>query len=510
MRADSALASYAGLPQNGGMRGLERTKERSTTPDTGPLASYRHDGFWCELYGCATSPSPHAAEVCARLATMNMADLRRRAQAAEHELFNLGITFTVYSDRDSIDRILPFDVIPRALSADDWQIIESGVQQRVHALNLFLHDLYHGQRILQDGVVPPELVLGNANFRPVMQGFDPPHGVYVHICGIDIVRDEHGAFRVLEDNARTPSGVSYVIENRYLMLRAFPDLLAGVKVRKVDQYGLKLHEAMAAIAPPGRTDPQIVLLSPGVYNSAYFEHVFLAREMGVPLVEPGDLVVDDERVYMRTTGGRARVDVIYRRIDDDFLDPEAFRPDSLLGVRGLMRAYRKGNVNLANAVGTGVADDKAVYAYMPRIIRYYLDQEPILANVDTHICREPEGLRHTLDHLEELVVKPVGASGGYGITVGPRASRAELDDCRRRITADPANYIGQPMVGLSVCPTLTDAGIEPRHVDLRPFAITGAGTWVLPGGLTRVALRRGSLIVNSSQGGGSKDTWVVA
>jgi uncharacterized circularly permuted ATP-grasp superfamily protein len=281
-------------------------------------------------------------------------------------------------------------------------------------------------------------------------------------------------------------------------------------VRKVDRYGLQLHDALAAIAPPGSADPQIVLLSPGVYNAAYFEHVFLARELGVPLVEPGDLVVDDDRVYMRTTAGRSRVDVIYRRIDDDFLDPEVFRPDSLLGVRGLMRAYRKGHVNLANAVGTGVADDKAVYAYMPRIIRYYLDQEPIIANVDTHICREPEGLRHTLDHLNELVVKPVGESGGYGITVGPRAGRAELEACRRRIEVDPANYISQPMVGLSVCPTLTEAGIEPRHVDLRPFAITGADTWVLPGGLTRVALRKGSLIVNSSQGGGSKDTWVVA
>jgi uncharacterized circularly permuted ATP-grasp superfamily protein len=350
-------------------------------------------------------------------------------------------------------------------------------------------------------------VLGNANFRPAMQGLAVPHGVYVHVCGIDIVRDEQGTFRVLEDNARAPSGVSYVIENHYLMLRAFPDLLSGVRVRKVDQYGMQLHEALAAIAPPGSADPQIVLLSPGVYNAAYFEHVFLARELGVPLVEPGDLVVDDDRVYMRTTAGRSRVDVIYRRIDDDFLDPEVYRPDSLLGV---MRAYRKGHVNLANAVGTGVADDKAVYAYMPRIIRYYLDQEPIIANVDTHICREPEGLRLTLDHLEELVVKPVGASGGYGITVGPRASSAELEDCRRRIEADPANYISQPMVGLSVCPTLTEAGIEPRHVDLRPFAITGAGTWVLPGGLTRVALRKGSLIVNSSQGGGSKDTWVVA
>ena len=475
-----------------------------------PLAGYDHDGFWCEMYGARTSPSPHAAGVCRRLSGMDLAELRRRAQAAEHELFNLGITFTVYSERGSIDRILPFDVIPRILSAEDWRIIETGVRQRVSALNAFLHDVYHEQKILKDGVVPPELVRGNANFRPAMQGVDLPHGVYVQICGIDIVRDEHGAFKVLEDNARTPSGVSYVIENRYLMQRAFPDLLEGVKVRKVDQYGQRLHEAMAAMAPASVADPQVVLLSPGVFNSAYFEHVFLAREMGVPLVEPGDLVIDQDRVFMKTTSGRSRVDVIYRRIDDEFLDPEAFRPDSLLGVPGLMRAYRKGRVNLANAVGTGVADDKAVYAYMPRIIEYYLSETPIIANVETHICREPDGLRYTLDHLDQLVIKPVGASGGYGITVGPRASRAELADCRTRLLADPANYISQPMIGLSVCPTLTEDGIEPRHVDLRPFAITGDTTWVLPGGLTRVALRQGSLIVNSSQGGGSKDTWVVA
>jgi uncharacterized circularly permuted ATP-grasp superfamily protein len=482
----------------------------SITAQANPLAGYDHDGFWCEMYGARKSPSPHAADVCGRLSDMDLAELRRRAQAAENELFNLGITFTVYSERGSIDRILPFDVIPRILSAADWRTIETGVRQRVSALNHFLHDIYHEQKILRDGVVPPELVRGNANFRPLMQGVDLPHGVYVHICGIDIVRDEQGAFKVLEDNARTPSGVSYVIENRYLMQRAFPDLLAGVKVRKVDQYGQRLHEAMTAIAPAGAADPQVVLLSPGVFNSAYFEHVFLAREMGVPLVEPGDLVIDQDRVYMKTTGGRSRVDVIYRRIDDEFLDPEAFRPDSVLGVPGLMRAYRKGRVNLANAVGTGVADDKAVYAYMPRIIEYYLSETPIIANVETHICGEPDGLRYTLGHLDQLVVKPVGASGGYGVLVGPRASPAELDDCRARLVADPANYISQPVIGLSVCPTLTKGGIEPRHVDLRPFAITGDQTWVLPGGLTRVALREGSLIVNSSQGGGSKDTWVVA
>jgi uncharacterized circularly permuted ATP-grasp superfamily protein len=334
--------------------------------------------------------------------------------------------------------------------------------------------------------------------------------VYGHICGIDIVRDDQGAFCVLEDNARTPSGVSYVIENRHLMRRAFADLMEGVNVRRVDPYGPRLHEALAAIAPAGSEAPQIVLLSPGVFNSAYFEHVFLAREMGVPLVEGQDLLVDDDRVWMKTVAGLAPVDVIYRRIDDAFLDPEAFNPTSLLGVPGLMRAYRKGRVALANAIGTGVADDKAVYAYMPRIIRYYLDQDPIIPNVETYICREERDLRYTLDHLEELVVKPVGESGGYGIVVGPRATRSEIEACRKQVAADPANYISQPMIRLSVCPTLTESGIEPRHVDLRPFAVTGESTWVLPGGLSRVALRAGSLVVNSSQGGGSKDTWVLA
>lgn len=476
--------------------------------DVGLFTSYDPAECFCELVGRRDAPAAHAEAVRERIASMDLAELHRRATAAERELFNLGITFTVYSDREAIDRILPFDLIPRILSVEDWNQIERGVRQRVRAINLFLHDVYHAQSILSDGVVPPDLVLGNPGFRKEMAGVDLPLGVYAHVAGIDIVRDDRGDFCVLEDNVRTPSGVSYVIENRTLMQRAFADLMEGVRVRRIDQYGPMLHEALSAMAPVG--DPQVVLLSPGVYNSAYFEHVFLAREMGVPLVEGPDLFVEDDRVFMRTTAGPARVDAIYRRIDDDFLDPEAFRPDSLLGVPGLMRAYRKGNVTLANAVGTGVADDKATYAYMPRIIRYYLDEEPILANVETHVCREPDGLRYTLDHLDELVIKPVGGSGGYGIVVGPQASRAELAAARARIEADPANFISQPMIRLSVCPTLTETGIEPRHVDLRPFAVTGADTWVLPGGLTRVALRRGSLIVNSSQGGGSKDTWVLA
>jgi uncharacterized circularly permuted ATP-grasp superfamily protein len=476
------------------------------------LDRYDPGGFYCEMLRCSAT-----AEIRDRLARMPIAEFKRRAAGAEQALYNLGITFTVYSDSQAIDRILPFDAIPRVLPSDDWELIERGVIQRVTALNLLLDDLYHEQKVLKDGVIPADLILGNANWRPLMRGLNVPHKAYVNICGTDIIRDEKGVFRVLEDNARTPSGVSYVIENRHMMLRSFPDLVDEIGLRSVDEYGIRLVAAMREIAPRnhsgiaagGKADPEIVLLSPGTYNSAYFEHVFLAREMGVPLVEGRDLFVENDRVYMRTTAGRARVDVIYRRINDDFLDPEAFRPDSALGVRGLMRAYFAGNVALANAIGTGVCDDKAVYAYMPRVIRYYLGEDPVLENVETNICREEESLRYTLDHLAELVVKPVGEAGGYGITIGPRASRAELDDCRAKLLADPSNYISQPCISLSVSPTLIDGEVEPRHVDLRPFAITGESTWVLPGGLTRVALRRGSLVVNSSQGGGSKDTWVL-
>ena len=396
------------------------------------------------------------------------------------------------------------------ITAHEWEVLEAGVKQRVAALNAFLHDIYHDRHIVKDGVVPGELVFGNSNYRAEMEGFAVRFNTYVHICGIDIVRNEAGEFRVLEDNARTPSGVSYVIENRHLMLRAFPDLMAGMRLRPVDDYGRRLRGALTEIAPEGVPDPQVVLLSPGIYNSAYFEHVFLSREMGVPLVEGADLTVENDRVYMRTTAGLRPVHTIYRRIGDDFLDPSVFRPESMLGVSGLMRAWRRGNVALANAVGTGVADDKAIYAYMPRIIRYYLDQDAILENVETNICREPEGLAYTLENLHRLVVKPVGESGGYGITIGPRATREQLETARAALLDDPANWISQPVIGLSVGPTLTENGIRPRHLDLRPFAVTGRSTWVLPGGLSRVALKEGSLVVNSSQGGGSKDTWVLA
>ena len=477
---------------------------------TGGLLEGYDSSFFCELMNGLEPGNPDLAMIRDRLSRMDLAELGRRAAAAEAELYNLGITFTVYSDRNAIDRILPFDLIPRVLTAREWDVIERGVIQRVTAINAFLWDIYHDQKILADGILPRALVLGNSNFRPEMMGLDVPLGVYVHVNGTDIVRDDAGRFLVLEDNARTPSGVSYVIENRHMTLRVLPDLAAGFRLRGVEEYGMRLRQALVDASPAGVLDPQVVLLSPGIYNSAYFEHVFLAREMGVPLVEGRDLIVENRRVYMRTIAGLRPVHAIYRRLNDDFLDPDVFRPDSQLGVRGLIDAWRAGNVAIANAVGTGVADDKAIYAYMPRIIRYYLDQDPILHNVDTRICAEPDGLQYTLDHLAELVVKPVGESGGYGLIIGPHASKAELEEFRAKLLADPANYISQPVISLSTSPTLCETAIEPRHVDLRPFAVTGRSTWVLPGGLSRVALRKNSLVVNSSQGGGSKDTWVLA
>ena len=477
---------------------------RNTWPDYDP------GRYFCELTRKRPGAGPVPYLLIKRLGRIGWDALRARASAAETELIDLGVTFTVYSDATAIDRILPFDCIPRVLTAGEWDLLERACIQRVAALNAFLGDIYGPGHIVRDGVIPAELVYGNSNYRPEMKDFPVPHGTYVHVCGIDIIRDEFGDFRVLEDNARTPSGVSYVIENRHLMLRTFPDLMAGIKLLPVDDYGRRLRAAMTEIAPGGDDDPQVVLLSPGIYNSAYFEHVFLAREMGVPLVVGADLVVENERVYMRTISGLRRVHTIYRRLNDDFLDPAVFRPDSMLGVRGLISAWKAGNVAIANAVGTGVADDKAVYAYMPRIIKYYLGEEALIQNVETHICREAEGLQYTLDNLHKLVTKPVGESGGYGITIGPRASKEELDVARASILADPGNWISQPMIGLSVAPTLAEEGIGPRHLDLRPFIVTGNESWVLPGGLTRVAMKRGSLIVNSSQGGGSKDTWVLA
>ena len=474
------------------------------------LDGYDPGDFYCELLGTDKEPGAQIAPLWHCLETSELTSLRQRAADAERELFNLGITFTVYTEKDAIDRILPFDVIPRVLSASAWSKVEAGVKQRVKALNLFLHDVYHDRKILNDGIVPAKLVLTNPCYRPEMVGLDLPHGTYIHINGTDIVRDPKGEFLVLEDNGRSPSGVSYVVENRHLMQRAFPDLMQGLKVRPVSDYGKRLLGKLREVAPAGVDNPSVVLLSPGIFNSAYFEHVFLAREMGVPLVEGRDLLVDDDRVYAHTIAGLDPVHVIYRRINDDFLDPEVFNPTSMLGVPGLLRAMRRGTVALANAIGTGVADDKAVYAYVPRIIRYYLDEEPVLENVETHICAEPEGLAYTLANLERLVLKPVGESGGYGIVIGPKSSKAEIEEATAKLKADPGNFISQPMIDLSVSPTLMEGGARPRHVDLRPYAVTGRDTWVLPGGLTRVALKEGSLIVNSSQGGGTKDTWVLA
>lgn len=486
------------------------SQTQSQAQPFGVLHGYDPGLNFCEMMRPGMPPDPGLNLLISRLAAMPIESLRRRSADAERDLLERGITFTVYSDANAIDRILPFDLIPRVITAQEWQQIETGVIQRVRALNMFLHDIYHDRRILADGIIPRELVLGNSGYCEAMVGFTPPLGTYVHVCGTDIVRDEQGRFMVLEDNARTPSGVAYVVENRHMTARVLSDLMAGLSVRGVDEYGLRLHNAMVEIAPPSIAEPQVVLLSPGIFNSAYFEHVFLAREMGIPLVEGQDLTVEDGRVWMRTTAGLAPVHTIYRRLNDDFLDPAVFNPDSMLGVRGLIEAWKSGAVSIANAIGTGVADDKAVYAYMPRIIRYYLSEEPILPNVDTKICAEPDALAYTLDHLHELVVKPVAESGGYGLLIGPHATKAQLDEFRRRLKENPSNYISQPTLKLSVSPTLADAGVRPRHVDLRPFAITGRNTWVLPGGLTRVALREGTLVVNSSQGGGSKDTWVLA
>nr|WP_244574499.1 circularly permuted type 2 ATP-grasp protein [Cohaesibacter sp. ES.047] len=477
------------------------------------MTQYDPGKLFCEMSSNMSERSPKLEEIWRRFDGADVENLALRSKEADLELFNLGVTFTVYSDKDVIDRVLPFDIIPRILTAGEWDILDRGVIQRVAAINAFLHDIYNDQRVIKDGIVPADLVLGNSNFRKQMMGFTPAAGVYTHIAGTDIIRDDNGDFLVLEDNVRSPSGVSYVVENRHLMERSFPDLMADLKLRKVSDYGRNLFEKLAETAPDGcrdKDDPQVVVMSPGMFNSAYFEHIFLAREMGVPVVEGSDLFCDDDKIYMKTIAGPRRVDVIYRRIDDEFLDPESFRPDSVLGVSGLIKSMLAGNVTIANAIGTGVADDKAVYAYMPRIIKYFLGEEPILGNVETNICREPDALQYTLDNLADLVVKPVGESGGYGITIGPKASKEQLEEARAALLKKPENFISQPMISLSVCPTLGENQLVPRHVDLRPFAVTGRGTWVLPGGLTRVALKEGSIIVNSSQGGGTKDTWVLA
>lgn len=443
------------------------------------------------------------------LAGTEVASLAEKRRQADVMFRRVGITFAVYGDEDGTERLIPFDVVPRVLTAEEWHTVESGCIQRVKALNLFLHDLYHAQEIVRAGILPPEMAFQNAFWRAEMQDFDPPGGVYIHVSGVDVVRTGPNEFHVLEDNLRSPSGVSYMLENRQVMMRLFPDLFQRHRVRPVEHYPQMLVETLRAAAPAGREEPTVAVLTPGRFNSAYFEHAFLADQMGVELVEGADLFVKDGDVWMRTVAGPQRVDVIYRRIDDDFLDPLAFNPDSMLGVPGILSAYRSGRLTIANAVGTGIADDKAIYALVPDMIRFYLGEEPILKNVPTYQLRQEADLKYVLDHLAELVVKEVHGAGGYGMLIGPHATAEERTAYRARILADPAGFIAQPTLSLSTCPTLVEAGIAPRHVDLRPFVLFGDEIRVVPGGLTRVALREGSLVVNSSQGGGTKDTWVL-
>lgn len=440
------------------------------------------------------------------------AELHRRQEAAEATFRQLGITFAVYGEEEAAERIIPFDIVPRVFTASEWSALSAGLAQRVEAINAFLTDIYGPRKILSDGIIPADLILRNPQFRPEIVGSRPPHNVWSHICGIDLVRTGADEFWVLEDNARTPSGVSYMLENREAMIRLCPELFQTYQVEPVDSYTDLLHETMQSVAPRGAgSDPVCVILTPGHYNSAYYEHSFLADTIGIELVEAADLEVDDDKVWMRTITGRIQIDVIYRRIDDDFLDPLIFRPDSLLGVPGLIAAYRAGNVTIVNAPGTGIADDKAVYSYMPEIVRYYSGSEALLPNVETFRCREPQALQYVLDNLGALVVKLVDGSGGYGMLVGPMASSAQIEQFRAALKAEPHRYIAQPTLALSTVPTLTDAGIAPRHVDFRPFVLSQPDkVRIVPGGLTRVALKEGSLIVNSSQGGGTKDSFILA
>ena len=471
---------------------------------------YPCDGFYDELITAAGQARPAARALCEHLAALNEAELAERKTAAELAIRVMGITFTVYSEGSMIDRAWPFDIVPRIIPLPEWQRTEAGLKQRVQALNLFIDDLYHQQKIVKDGVFPAEVLAQSVNFRPQCIGITPPHRVWAHICGSDLVRDKDGTVYVLEDNLRVPSGVSYMLENRNVTKRVLPELFAQGRILPVDDYPSQLYDMLAAMSPRPGDDPEIVVLTPGIYNSAYFEHSYLAQQMGVTLVEGPDLVVrDDDCVYMRTIDGLRRVDVIYRRIDDLFLDPEAFNADSMLGVRGLLRAWRSGNVALANAPGAGVADDKVVYAFVPQIIKYYLDQEPILPNVPSYLCMFDHDRDYVLANLEKLVVKPANESGGYGMLVGPHSTAAQRAQFAELIRANPRNYMAQPTLTLSTCPTLCEGEVEPRHVDLRPFILSGPNTYVTTGGLTRVALVKGSLVVNSSQGGGSKDTWIV-
>jgi uncharacterized circularly permuted ATP-grasp superfamily protein len=473
------------------------------------FSDYQVGDFFDEMFASAGAPRPHYSKLFQRFKEMERDEFERKRGLAASTFLSQGVTFTVYNDDQGTERIFPFDLLPRIIPANEWEAIERGLVQRITALNHFLHDIYHEQNILRDRVMPKQIVWEAAHFRPEFMHFDVPRNVYIHVCGTDLVRDQHGNYLVLEDNARCPSGVSYVIENRQTMKRTFPNLLAQYRVRPVEDYSQELLNVLRYIAPHAKNEPTIVLLTPGVYNSAYFEHSFLARSMGIEIVEGRDLVAQGGKVFMRTTKGPKQVDVIYRRINDDFLDPQVFRKDSGLGVPGLVEAYRDGNVSLANSIGTGIADDKAVYHFVPEMIRYYLSEEPLLSNVPTYLASLKDDLAYILEHIPDLVIKAVNESGGYGMLIGPQATKAECEKFKEKVLKDPRNYIAQPVVPLSRSPSFCDDSMRGRHVDLRPFILYGEKVTIVPGGLTRVALREGSLVVNSSQGGGSKDTWVL-
>jgi uncharacterized circularly permuted ATP-grasp superfamily protein len=478
-------------------------------PDGALFTQYDLGGVYDEVFDAAGEPRPHCRALIEELRLASAQTLRRQQVEADRAFLAQGITFTVYGDDQGTERIFPFDLLPRIITGREWDTLERGLTQRLTAINLFLKDVYHEGRIFSEGIVPRELVYSCRHYRREMRGVSVYRDIYVSIAGTDLVRLEDGRFVVLEDNLRVPSGVSYMLANREVTKRVFPGLFNRYNVKPIAHYGQALLATLRTLAAPSRPDPTFVVLTPGVGNSAYFEHAFLAREMGVPLVEGRDLLVHDNIVYMRTTSGLRRVDVIYRRVDDDFLDPLAFRTDSHLGVAGLLNAYRAGNVSLANAIGTGVADDKAIYAYVPEIIRFYLSEEPILSNVDTYLLDKPKDRQYVLEHLDSLVVKAVGESGGYGMLIGPHSTAKEREVFRDRIIAEPRNFIAQPTLSLSRSACFLDDRIEPRHIDLRPYVLYGDRVTIVPGGLTRVALRKGSLVVNSSQGGGSKDTWVL-
>jgi len=488
---------------------LVTSTERPATADGALFSSYEFGAPYDEMFARPSAPHRHCEHLYQSLLSMQVAALRQHQVEADTAFLTQGITFTVYGDTEGNERIFPFDLLPRIITGTEWNRLERGLTQRLTAINLFLKDVYHEGRAFSEGIVPRDLVLSCRHYRREMRGVHVHRDIYVSIAGTDLVRLPDGQFAVLEDNLRVPSGVSYMLANREVMRRVFPDLFSRYTVRPIAHYGEALLSTLRALAPPARTEPCFVVLTPGVGNSAYFEHAFLARAMGVPLVEGRDLLVHDNVVYMRTTSGLHRVDVIYRRVDDDFLDPLAFRPDSRLGVAGLLNAYRAGNVSIANAIGTGLADDKALYAYIPAIIRFFLSEEPILQNVDTFLLTNPSHRQHVLEHLDSLVVKAVGESGGYGMLIGPQSTAAERELFRAKIIAEPRNFIAQPTLALSRAPCFLGSAIEPRHVDLRPYVLFGDQVTIVPGGLTRVALRKDSLVVNSSQGGGSKDTWVL-